>query len=150
MVAGAKLAQNTQYGSREWQTLYSADRATIEGGNAYMKDESKEQLEAAGRRRIRGIAAQTLLIGFLVVSANLRKLQAARDEWLKSPDEASREGRRDAKAAYREARKKREDRTAPWDNFPLKRSLEAAAEMESPTPATDPDDPPEPLELTNI
>jgi len=114
-----------------------------------MKDDAHEQLEAAGRRRIRGIAAQTLLIGFLVISANLRKLQSARDEWLKSPTELARQERRDAKARYRQARKERKDRAAPWDNFPLKQSLENIAEMASETPDAEPD-PPDPLELTYI
>jgi ElaB/YqjD/DUF883 family membrane-anchored ribosome-binding protein len=82
-----------------------------------------------------------------VISANLRKLQAARDEWLKSPTDAARKQRQDAKARYRQARKERKDRAAPWDNFPLKQSLEAAAELASSTPATEPD-PPDPLELT--
>jgi hypothetical protein len=77
MKAGAKLGQDKRFGSRERQIEYTADRNTIEGGNAYMKDDSKEQLAAAGRRRVRGIAAQTFFVGLLVVSANLRKLQAA-------------------------------------------------------------------------
>jgi hypothetical protein len=92
------------------------------------------QLEAAGQRCVRGITAQTFLMGFVVVSADLRKLQATRDEWLKSPNDIHREARRDAKASYRAARKEREDRAAPWDNFPLKNSLEPAAEKASPTP----------------
>jgi hypothetical protein len=143
--AGAKLAQGPQFGSRKWQIEYTSDRNTVEGGNAYMKDDSKEQLAAAGRRRTRGIAAQTLFIGFLVVSANLRKLQAARDEWEESTTDAEREIRRQAKADYRDARRSRDDRAAPWDNFPLKNAIEG--DRESPTQATVPGDPPEPLEL---
>jgi hypothetical protein len=143
--AGAKLAQKQQFGSRTWQIQYTSDRNTIEGGNAYMKDDSKEQLGAPGRRRKRGIAAQTLFIGFLVVSANLRKLQAARDEWNESTTDAEREARRQAKADYRDARRSRDDRVAPWDNFPLKNAIEG--DRESPTQATVPGDPPEPFEL---
>lgn len=144
--AGAKLAQDEQFGSRDWQVKYTSDRNTVEGGNAYMKDDSKEQLEAAGRRRVRGIAAQTLLIGFLVVSANLRKLQATRDEWLESSTASARELRNEAKSAYRDARRKREDRVAPWDNFPLKDALDSAEAKEAPTPATEPDPPDGPSE----
>jgi hypothetical protein len=146
--AGAKLAQDKKFGSRDWQVEYTSDRNTIEGGNAYMKDDSKEQLAAAGRRRIRGVAAQTFLIGLLVVSANLRKLQAARDEWDESVTDAEREARRQAKADYRLARKSRDDRVAPWDNFPLKNAIEG--DRDSPTPATVPDDPPDPSDLTLI
>ena len=74
-----------------------------------------------GRRRIRGIAAQTVLVGFLVVSANLRKLQAVRADWLKSDSDAERDERYeryDAESRYRDARQARNDRAAPWDNFP--------------------------------
>jgi hypothetical protein len=146
MIAGAKLAQGPQFGSREWQTVYSSDRNTIEGGNAYMKDDSKEQLEAAGRRRIRGIAAQTLLIGFLVVASNLRKLQRARDEWMDAGSDAERERRHAKKNEYRRNRKQRDDRTAPWDNFKLKN---ADAEVNTASPGSEPDPPDEAVDLVH-
>lgn len=113
-----------------------------------MKDESKEQLESAGRRRMKGITAQTVLVGLLVVSANLRKLQATRDDWLKSDTDEEREERYEAKSRYRDARQARDDRAAPWDNFPLKVSLaKAADDKESPSPATEPDPPDGPVAL---
>lgn len=147
-IAGAKLAQDAQFGSREWESTYRSDRNTIEGGNAYMKDASKEALEGADRRRMKGMTVQTVFVGFLVVSANLRKLQAARDEYLKSDTDEEREERYDAKSRYREARRTRDDRAAPWDNFPLKVSLaDAAAEKESPSPGTEPDPPDGPIAL---
>ena len=83
-----------------------------------MKDESKEALESADRRRIRGIAAQTVLVGFLVVSANLRKLQAVRADWLKCDSDPERDERYDAKSRYRDARQARNDRAAPGTTSP--------------------------------
>ena len=113
-----------------------------------MKDGSKEALEGADRRRMRGIAVQTVFVGFLVVSANLRRLQAMRDDWLRSDTDEEREERYDAKSRYRVARQARNDRVAPWDNFPLKVSLaDAAADKESPPPATEPDPPDGPVAL---
>jgi hypothetical protein len=137
--AGAKLAQGPRFGTRDWQTKYTSDRGAIEGGNAYMKDHARENLEAAGRRRIRGVAAQTLLIGFLVVSANLRKLQKMRDDWERFDTDEQREAHREAKQRYRQARRKNEKRVAPWDNF---QSRNAAEDLEAPSPATEPDPPP--------
>lgn len=136
--AGAKLAQGPRYGTRDWQRKYKSDRGAIEGGNAYMKDESKENLAAAGRRRIRGIAAQTLLVGFLVVSANLRKLQTMRDDWAEFETDEEREEHRAAKQRWRENRRRSSTRIAPWDNF---QARAAGEDPDAPTPAADPDPP---------
>lgn len=73
--AGAKYAQPLHYGSPEWQAMYSTARNTIEGFNGYVKDANREALDQPGRRRIRGYAAQYLLVTLLVVSANIRKLR---------------------------------------------------------------------------
>jgi hypothetical protein len=39
-----------------------------------VKDQSREALADSGKRRLRGYAAQYLLITFLIVSANIRKI----------------------------------------------------------------------------
>ena len=52
---------------------------TIEGTNGYVKDTAHQSLGSPGRRRVRGIAAQSLFVGFLLMAANFRKIAAYRD-----------------------------------------------------------------------
>ena len=70
----AKYLQDVQYATTEWQSLWSTLRNTVEGINAYAKSANHEQLEEAGRRRLRGFASQALITAFLAASANLRKI----------------------------------------------------------------------------
>ena len=44
-----------------------------------MKDAAHEDLAAPSRRRVRGIAAQSLFCAFLLMAANLRKIRAYRE-----------------------------------------------------------------------
>jgi len=59
--------------------VYSTLRNTIEGFNGLAKDHSYEALGDADRRRIRGQAAQSVFVAFLIFAANLRKLDTFRD-----------------------------------------------------------------------
>ncbi|MFF9406003.1 hypothetical protein ACF1B0_10775 [Streptomyces anandii] len=77
--AGANLWQPLQYGSEAWQRVYFRLRNSVEGINGYTKDPLYERLEDPGTRRIRGIAAQTLLLAFQLAHANRRKLRAWAD-----------------------------------------------------------------------
>ncbi|TFC48934.1 hypothetical protein [Cryobacterium shii] len=114
---GAKLAQHYQYGSNEWQEIYSHDRNTIEGANGFLKDSSHEAIGDSSRRRIRGSTAQYLLVSFLIVAGNLRKLQKFRDEMLKPESDAERADRQARKLEIRRKRKNRKKRVAAWDDF---------------------------------
>ena len=51
---------------------------TIEGLNGYAKDPAHQALAAPGRRRIRGIAAQSVLTALLLIAVNIRKIRAWR------------------------------------------------------------------------
>jgi hypothetical protein len=75
---GARYRQDLAFGSEEWQATYAAYRNTIEGLNGYMKDGAHEALADPSRRRVRGIAAQSVFVAFLVMAANLRKIAAHR------------------------------------------------------------------------
>jgi len=130
--AGAKFAQTVQYGSQKWASEYKHDRNTIEGFNGFAKDESKEGLGTPGKRRLRGIAAQFLLISFIAVAANLRKIQAFRDEQLSSDSDEERAEKRKQKQAVRQRRKHRNDRVAPWGDF---RSSDPPPDAEATDPA---------------
>lgn len=75
---GGKYRQDLQFGSQEWARWYKTMRSTVEGFNGYIKDAAFEDLETPARRRLRGRAAQQLLVTLLVVSANIRKLRTWR------------------------------------------------------------------------
>lgn len=75
---GARFRQDLAYASQEWRSTYASYRNTIEGLNGYMKDPCHEALAAPGRRRVRGIAAQSLFVTLLLMAANVRKIAAFR------------------------------------------------------------------------
>ncbi|HVX18122.1 MAG TPA: hypothetical protein VHA73_08815 [Acidimicrobiales bacterium] len=75
-IAGAKFAQPLQYASRSWQYTYSTLRNAIEGFNGYAKDTASDALASAGRRRVHGRAAQSVLVAFTICGVNLRKLRS--------------------------------------------------------------------------
>ncbi|MEU4492774.1 hypothetical protein AB0F96_04760 [Streptomyces sp. NPDC023998] len=73
--AGAKHWQALEYGDEEWQKVYFRLRNSVEGYNGYAKNPLAEAIEASGTRRIRGIAAQTILLVFQLAHANRRKIK---------------------------------------------------------------------------
>jgi hypothetical protein len=76
---GARHRQDLAFGSPQWARTYATYRNTIEGTNGYVKDTAHESLGSPGRRRVRGIAAQSLFVGLLLMAANFRKIAAYRD-----------------------------------------------------------------------
>lgn len=72
--AGAKLHQDLLFGSPKQEAIYASLRNSVEGFNGYVKDGAHEALDDHERRRLRGVAAQSVLSAFLVFSANLRKV----------------------------------------------------------------------------
>jgi hypothetical protein len=75
---GARHRQHLPYGTETWARRYATLRNTIEGLNGYAKDPAHEALGLPGRRRVRGLAAQTILCATLLMAANLRKIRAHR------------------------------------------------------------------------
>lgn len=76
----AKYEQVLPYGTEEWHARYTIPRQTIEGVNGDAKDPAKGALAAAGRRRVRGIAAQTVLVAFLLLALSLRRIERFLDD----------------------------------------------------------------------
>ncbi|OLT33043.1 hypothetical protein BJF82_11675 [Kytococcus sp. CUA-901] len=74
---GAKYAQSMDlpYGSPEHARTYNALRQTQEGIHGFAKDDAKEALASAGRRRVHGKAAQSIFAEFILAAANLRKIR---------------------------------------------------------------------------
>ena len=75
---GARYRQDLPYGSPAWHKSYATLRNTIEGLNGYAKDPAHEALAQPGRRRVRGIAAQSVFTALLLMAANIRKIRAWR------------------------------------------------------------------------
>jgi len=73
---GTKFAQDLAYGSSEWQSTYNTLRNANEGYHGYVKDRAHEALDDPRRRRVHGVAAQTVLAAFLLLAANVRKIRA--------------------------------------------------------------------------
>ena len=75
---GARHRQDLAFGTGEWARTYATYRNTIEGLNGYVKDPAHEALAEAGRRRVRGIAAQSVFVTLLLMASNFRKAAAWR------------------------------------------------------------------------
>ena len=75
---GARHRQDLAFGSQGWASTYAAYRNTVEGWNGYLKDPAHEALAAPGRRRVRGIAAQSIFVTLLLMAGNFRKIAAFR------------------------------------------------------------------------
>ena len=43
--------------------------------NGFIKDGAREAIDDAERRRIRGVAAQSVLVAFQLLAANIRKIE---------------------------------------------------------------------------
>ncbi|MFC4612202.1 hypothetical protein ACFO9E_31270 [Streptomyces maoxianensis] len=73
--------QALEYGDEEWRKIYFRLRNSVEGFNGYAKNPSARASRrpapgvAACSRRIRGIAAQTILLAFQLAHANCRKIK---------------------------------------------------------------------------
>jgi hypothetical protein len=75
---GARYRQDLPYGSPPWHAQYATLRNTIEGLNGFIKDPAHQALAQAARRRVRGIAAQSIFTALLLIAANIRKIRAWR------------------------------------------------------------------------
>ena len=75
---GARYRQDLPYGSPAWHARYATLRNTIEGLNGYAKDPAHEALAQPARRRVRGIAAQSIFTALLLMAASIRKIRAWR------------------------------------------------------------------------
>jgi hypothetical protein len=75
---GARYRQDLPYASPAWHARYATLRNTIEGLNGYVKDTAHQALAQPARRRVRGIAAQSIFTALLLTAANIRKIRAWR------------------------------------------------------------------------
>lgn len=69
-----KHQQSLAHLSPRWNGVYGTLRNTIESTNGTAKDTSKTPIEQGDRRRIRGLAATSVLVAFLLAARNLLKI----------------------------------------------------------------------------
>ncbi len=72
--AGAKFRQAFAHETEEWHRAYATLRNANEGMNGFIKDGAREAVDDPERRRIRGVAAQSVLVAFQLFAANIRKI----------------------------------------------------------------------------
>jgi hypothetical protein len=75
---GARYRQDLPYGSPAWHARHATLRNTTEGLNGYAKDTAHQALAQPARRRVRGIAAQSIFTALLLMAASIRKIRAWR------------------------------------------------------------------------
>jgi hypothetical protein len=75
---GARHRQTLAFGTEQWARRYAMLRNTIEGHKGFLKDPAHEALAQPGRRRVRGIAAQSIFCAMLLMATNLRKIRRFR------------------------------------------------------------------------
>lgn len=73
--SGAKYSQVLAHETEEWHATFATLRNSIEGMNGFIKDGGKESVDDPERRRIRGVAAQSVLVACQLSGANLRKIE---------------------------------------------------------------------------
>jgi hypothetical protein len=91
---GARYRQDLPYGSPAWHARYATLRNTIEGLNGLIKDPAHEALAQPARRRVRGIAAQSVFTALLLMAANIRKIRAWRSLTARDKERITRRARR--------------------------------------------------------
>lgn len=72
---GAKHRQPLRFGTIEHTNIYNALRQSQEGIHGSAKDEAKTALGSASRRRIRGLAAMEIFVGFVFAEVACRRIQ---------------------------------------------------------------------------
>ena len=91
---GVELEQLLPYGTPEWQETYKHDRNTIESYNDFLKA-GPETLDKPEKRKVRGRAAQQVIVTFLLMSANIRKIARFIGEQRRAEPKIKRPRRRD-------------------------------------------------------
>ena len=92
--AGARYRQDLPCASPAWHQCHAALRNTTEGLNGYAKDPAHQALAQPGRRRVRGIAAQSIFTALLLMAASICKIRAWRAQPPGEKDSTARRARR--------------------------------------------------------
>lgn len=68
--------QAFEFGSDEWDEFHDHARNGVESENGQLKASGDEDIETAGRRRVRGVSAAQIMVTLLLVNHNIRKIAA--------------------------------------------------------------------------
>lgn len=72
---GMRFEQFYEFGSDDWSAHFGHGRNCVESFNGFVKASERFDLGNAGRRRLRGFAAQHFLLAITLVAANLVKIR---------------------------------------------------------------------------
>lgn len=97
---GVRHRQELRFATSEWHQRYATLRNSIEGLNGYLKDPCHEALSQPGRRRVRGIAPQSIFVTVLLMAANVRKINSFREDLARRQKPPRPKRRRTTIAAY--------------------------------------------------
>ncbi|MGO8873556.1 MAG: hypothetical protein ACLQPH_19555 [Acidimicrobiales bacterium] len=92
-VAGAKFYQFIPLGTPEHRKVYATLRNAVEGMNGFLKDSAFEGMGDPQRRRVRGVAAQSVLVAFQILAGNLRKIDTFLEKMSKTETDGAEERR---------------------------------------------------------
>ncbi|MDO8382818.1 MAG: hypothetical protein Q7T17_07560 [Microbacterium sp.] len=76
--------QAFEFGSDEWDKFHDHARNGVESENSQLKAAGDEDIETAGRRRVRGVSAAQIMVTFLLVNHNIRKIAAFLSDKIKA------------------------------------------------------------------
>jgi hypothetical protein len=71
----ARYAQDLIFGTDQHTDTYNVLRQSQEGFHGFAKDDAYEALGTPGKRRVRGLAAQSLFAALLLAAAGVRKIR---------------------------------------------------------------------------
>jgi hypothetical protein len=109
---GAKLRQSLQYGTAKWTDIYRTGRSTNEGLNGLSKITSPIDIKDLNVRRVRDVAAQTVLIAIQLMAINFRRIESFLAQIEDDPGFVKKDARRDA----------RKERSRPYQPRPSAKS----------------------------
>jgi hypothetical protein len=96
---GAKFGQELRFGSERWSKLYRTSRSTNEGTNGIAKRAHPIDISNPNIRRVRGVAAQTILHSIQLMAINLDRIRAFLTAKVHDPDWSAKNQRRQKRAA---------------------------------------------------
>jgi hypothetical protein len=73
---GAKYLQPLHYGAPKWRKIYATLRNAVEGANGIAKDGAHAAIGDPTRRRVRGVAAQSIFAALAFMSTNIRMIRS--------------------------------------------------------------------------
>lgn len=101
---GGSHEQYYEYQSRDWANHYNHLRNNVESFNDFVKDTATFAFAQPGRRRMRGVTAQSILMVITVAAANLKKIRQFLEHKMEQEQDAA-EGKPVTEGRSRRSRK---------------------------------------------